>query len=70
MAKRRLLADQLRAAIEAADESRYAISKLSGVSQGQISRFMAGGILKLPAVEALAEALNLHLTPKTKDGRK
>jgi transcriptional regulator with XRE-family HTH domain len=53
---------QLKAAIDASGLSRYAISKRSGVTQAQLSRFMAGKrTLSLPAVEKICAVLRLTL---------
>jgi hypothetical protein len=56
---------QLRAAIEACCESRYALSCKSGVQQSAMSRFMSGERgLSLESAARLAEVLGLELRPK------
>ncbi len=57
--------DQLRRAIEAGDQSRYALSKETGISQAVLSRFMHGkGSLSLDSFDRLAEALGLELVKR------
>ena len=56
---------QLKAAIEASGESRYALSCKSGVQQSALSRFMGGSrSLSLESAARLAEVLGLELRPK------
>ena len=66
MKKSERTSEQLRQAIRDAEKagiSRYRLSMLSGVSQGQISRFFtAGRGLSLDAFDRLAHALDLELT--------
>jgi transcriptional regulator with XRE-family HTH domain len=53
---------QLKAAIDASGMTRYALAKRSGVTQAQLSRFMAGKrTLGLPAVEKICAVLRLTL---------
>ncbi len=66
-----LFSDQLRAAIEAADVSRYRLSKLTGVSQGQLSGFVRGTRkLSLDTIDRLAEELGWQLTVQAKRKKK
>lgn len=58
---------QLREAITASGKSRYAISKLAGVSQANLLRFMAGAELRSDSVDKLCKALRLKLTPMEGD---
>lgn len=54
------LADQLRAAIEAAEMTRYEISKQCGVEQAVLSKFVNGQrSLNLETIERLAPVLGL-----------
>jgi plasmid maintenance system antidote protein VapI len=56
---------KLRKAIVRSRMSRYRISKLSGVSEGQLSLFVNGKrSLTLPAAAKLAKVLGLELTEK------
>ncbi|MBI1370848.1 MAG: helix-turn-helix domain-containing protein [Planctomycetes bacterium] len=59
------LADQLRAAIVAAERrgmTQYQIAKAAGVFQSQITRLMAGDVSpRLDTAEAIAKALGLEL---------
>jgi transcriptional regulator with XRE-family HTH domain len=67
MNKRANIETQLRQAILSAKLSRYAISKLSGVSQAVLSRFVTGGrTLTLETAAKLADALGLELSPRRK----
>ncbi|MFZ2490739.1 MAG: helix-turn-helix transcriptional regulator [Thermoanaerobaculia bacterium] len=62
-AKQRLaLAEQLRAAIEASELSRYEIAKRTGLSQAALSRFMAGASLYVETLEKIAGALGIEVT--------
>ena len=59
--------EQLRRAILSAGMSRYAISKLSGVSEGQISHFVnLKRSLTMETGAKLAAALGLELRPVRK----
>jgi hypothetical protein len=56
------LSEQVRLAIDASGESRYAICKSTGIPQGQMSRFMGGTIgLSLDALDVLCAYLGLEL---------
>ncbi len=62
------ISDQLKKAIQDSGKSRYQISKESGVSQPQLSRFMSSERdLRLQSVDEICKALNLELKQK---GRK
>ena len=55
--------DELRAAIDAADKTRYQLSKETGIAQATLSRFMHGlGGLSTSGLDKIAAALGLHLT--------
>jgi hypothetical protein len=59
------LSEQLRQAIRECGESRYALSKRTGIDQSTLTRFMSGERgLRLDVVDVLAEALALELRPK------
>ena len=67
--------EQLRAGVLTSGLSRYRISKLSGVSEGQLSRFVMDKddprhrTLTLASAARVAEVLNLDLGPRErKDG--
>lgn len=66
--------DDIRDAIEAGDMSRYRIAKQTGISESQLSLFMAGNKgLSVEALETLADCLGLEITTKrkrTKSSRK
>jgi transcriptional regulator with XRE-family HTH domain len=62
MARKRLkFSDQLRRAVDASGLSRYRISKLLGVSESLLSRFMSGKWLGQETLDALAALLDLHV---------
>jgi plasmid maintenance system antidote protein VapI len=68
------LSDQLRAAIDASDMSRYAIAKAIDLDQSVLSRFMAGKSgLATDTVDRLGELLGLRIvigeTPTKRKGR-
>ena len=55
--------DDIRQAIAASDKSRYRLWQETGISQGQLSEFMAGTKgLSVEALETLAECLELEIT--------
>ncbi len=64
MAKRRKsLSDQVRAAIDASDLSRYAICKHIGLAESTMSKFMSKqGGLSMRTLDALADLLDLNIT--------
>ncbi len=56
------VSEQLRLAIEASGQSRYAICKATGLDQGQLSKFMGGAVgLGLESVDVLCAYLGLEL---------
>lgn len=65
------ISEQLRQAIRDCGESRYALSKRTGIDQSTLTRFMSGERgLRLDVVDVLAEALDLELRPKrAREGR-
>ena len=63
--------DELRRAIEDSPESRYRLSKKTGIEQSQLSRFMAGSVrLGVESVERLAQALGYEIVMRKKRKRK
>ncbi|MGH7179174.1 MAG: helix-turn-helix domain-containing protein [Tepidisphaeraceae bacterium] len=56
------LTDTIRKAIETSGMTRYGISKLSGVGQDTLSKFVRGGGLKLESADRLCKVLKLKLT--------
>ena len=55
--------DDIRQAIAASDKSRYRLWQETGISQGQLSEFMAGTKgLSVEALEKLAECMDLEIT--------
>jgi len=72
MSKKRVkLSDQIRQAVDASGLSRYRISKTLGISESTMSRFMSGqGGLSMEYLDALADLLDLNITPGRKPGKK
>jgi hypothetical protein len=66
--------DQLRKAVEECGQTRYAISKATGIPQSVLSRFVASGAgLRSESIDKLCEHLGLVLVPdprKATAGRK
>jgi hypothetical protein len=59
------LSEQLRQVIRNCGESRYALSKRTGIDQSTLTRFMSAERgLRLDVVDVLAEALSLELRPR------
>ena len=59
--------DDIRKAIKASKKSRYAISKDTGISQGQLSDLMAGKKgLSIESLERLADYLGLEIVARRK----
>jgi hypothetical protein len=56
--------DTLRTALERCGESRYAVSKATGIPQSGLSRFAAGHTMRGDSIDVLAEYLGLALTAK------
>ncbi len=56
--------EQLKKAIDASGQSRYAICKATGIDQAQLSWFMGGECgLSMETVDGLCEYLGLELRP-------
>jgi transcriptional regulator with XRE-family HTH domain len=67
MARKVPLSDQIRAAVERSDLSRYRICQETGIDKGSMSRFMSGDVgLSLDALDRLADLLDLRLTTSPK----
>jgi len=57
----------LRAALEGCGQTRYAVSKETGIPESTLSRFVAGGKpLRGENIDKLSEYLGLELMPKVK----
>jgi hypothetical protein len=57
--------DQIRAAVDASELSRYRICKEIGISESTMSRFMAGkGGLSMGSLDPLASLLGLEIATK------
>lgn len=54
--------DELRAAMERSTKTRYAVAQTSGVNEGNLSRFVAGGGLSVANAERVAAALGYRIT--------
>lgn len=53
---------ELRQALQKSELSRYAISKMSGIDQGQLSRFLSGQtVLGVAIAEKLADCLGMEI---------
>lgn len=65
------LTEQLKRAIESSGLTRYAISKGTGIDQGQLSKFMKGETtLGIAKAEQLADFLGLEITLRPKTDRR
>jgi len=54
--------DDIRTAIDRSEVSRYAISKATGIDQGQLSKLMGGEAgLSIASLERVAEFLGLEI---------
>ena len=59
------VSDQLRAAIEVADKSRYQFSKETGIAEAVLSRFMhRKGGMSMEGIDAIADTLGLELVAR------
>lgn len=64
------LLNMMRKAIEASGQSRYRISKATGIAQSVLSRFMSGKTaLTVETVERLADYLGLEIALRPRRGR-
>jgi len=72
MARRRLpLSDEIRQAVDSCGQTRYAISKATGIGQDTLSRFMSGQRgLPMKTLDRLADYLGLHIATEKPGQRK
>lgn len=69
--KQTTITEQVIAAIESAEISRYEIAKQTGVSQAALSRFVNGTrSLTIESLDKLAECLGIRLVVEKKPKRK
>ena len=61
-----MLLEQLRRAMKKSGQTRYAISKASGVDQTVLHRIAHGGGCSVETLDILCKYLGLELRPKTK----
>ncbi|MEQ8770046.1 MAG: helix-turn-helix transcriptional regulator [Phycisphaerales bacterium] len=54
--------DKIRLAVEQSGETRYAISKATGIAESVLSRFMSGRSISGPNLDVLARHLGLDVT--------
>ena len=67
MAKSKPLSEQLRDAVRNADVTRYRIAQDTGITEGQLCRFVHGqSRLTLDTIDVLAEYLGLELVQRSK----
>lgn len=67
MSKLKPFSDQLRAALDECGQSRYQVSRQTGISQPALSRFVNGERgLSLATIDALCEYLELELVSRRK----
>ena len=63
--KSKLFSEQVRDAIEQSGLTRYQISKMSGIHQSILSRFVAGGLtMNFQTMDVLSETLGWSLNVK------
>jgi transcriptional regulator with XRE-family HTH domain len=65
MAKQKRFSEQFREAVDSSGMTRYRIAKELGLTQGAISKFMAGGWLSLEVADNLADLLGLYVGVKS-----
>ena len=71
MAKKPTLSESLRTALQNSPETRYQISRATGISQAQLSRFLHGKVgLTLANLDVLCGYLGVQVVgPDTKKGK-
>ena len=70
MAKSKPLSEQLRDAVRNAEVTRYRIAQDTGITEGQLCRFVQGqSRLTLDTIGALAEYLGLEIVPRKRKRR-
>ena len=65
MIKKQRLSDQLRQALRDAGETRYAISKATGITEGQLCKFLQGTWFTQETMDKLAAHLDLVVMPRS-----
>ena len=67
-----MITERIQEAIRSGGMSRYAISKATGIDQGQLCRFMQGqpGGLSFESVDKVLDALGLEIVIRPKSTRK
>ena len=69
--RRTRLSDQIRHAVEDCGQTRYAISKATGIAESTLSRFMAGERgLPMKTLDTLADYLDLSIVAGKRRRRK
>ena len=64
------LSDQLRQAIDTCGQTRYAISKATGIAEATLSRFMSGERgLPMKTLDTLADYLELNIQAPKRKGK-
>jgi transcriptional regulator with XRE-family HTH domain len=70
MAKKPTLSESLRAALKNSPETRYQISRATGISQAQLSRFLHGKVgLTLANLDLLCNHLGVQIVGPDKKGK-
>jgi transcriptional regulator with XRE-family HTH domain len=64
MGKKSSVTERLRAEFKKCGESRYALSKRSGIAESVLSRFASGQELSFANIDRLADALGLELVKR------
>lgn len=65
--KRTKISDQIRAAIESAEVTRYRIAQETGIDEATLSRFMAKKVgMSVETLDKLGEYLGLEIVKKRK----
>lgn len=71
MKPKNTISAQLRAAIRASGMSRYRISKLTGIDQAVLCRFLQGQVgISLDSIDALGACLGLRIVAEGKKAEK
>jgi transcriptional regulator with XRE-family HTH domain len=66
-AKRIPLSDEIRRAVADCGQTRYAVSKATGIAESTLSRFLAGERgLPMKTLDKLADYLDLHISTGTR----
>ena len=62
------LSDQMRGLLATCGQSRYSISKATGLGQSMLSKFMAGHGIETKSMDILASHLGWTVQQRTTDG--